>query len=245
MNTCLIVRILACALVVFRFSIAMGPTNPTSPVATVQTNAPSNSNAPASNLLRSTTPTVTAVQQLAEKELVVVSKNPEFFSYTLTGISIVLSLVTVLIGIGSGIGLTIVLKALRERKELELLRSSFDQEQKRLQEQLQKDYKQMTEALQRTVFGSMKLHRTKELLREALSMEKPSEREVYRLLQQTVSYPDTECLRLYAKALVKFETSVDIVRGVRNGILQFARNPVDSVSVTGVASGVSVTGGRV
>lgn len=158
-----------------------------------------------------------------DKELVVVSKTPEFFTYTLSTISVLLSVITILVAIITGVGLTVVIRASRDKKELEGIRASFDREQKETRENLKRDYEKMIEALQQTAFGLATFQRAKHNLRETLSMPDPSPKDVHLLIQKTVRYPDAECLKLYAKALLMFETNVDIVRVVRNGILEFSR----------------------
>ena len=65
-------------------------------------------------------------------ELVVVSKNPDFFSYILSSIAILLTVITILVGVITGTGLAIVIKLYRERKKLEEIRVSFDKEQKEI-----------------------------------------------------------------------------------------------------------------
>ena len=102
---------------------------------------------------------------------------------------------------------------------------SFDKEQKEIRAKLKNDYEKMTVALERTAFRLANFHTAKRTLRDTLSKPNPSVNEIYLLLEKTIKYPDVECLQLYSKALELFESNFDIVRLIRNGIMQFARNP--------------------
>ncbi len=161
---------------------------------------------------------------IVDKELVVVSKTPEFFTYVLSAISVVLSILIILVGIITGLGLTIVIKASRDKKEIEDKRESFVKEQEKMRQNLKHEYEKMVKALQHKTFTQARVQRAKRSLRDALSTDNPSHGNVYMMIERTVSYPDAECLSLYAKALSIFETNVDIIRVVRNGILEFSRN---------------------
>jgi hypothetical protein len=161
----------------------------------------------------------------SDQKLVVVSKTPELFSYTLTGISALLSVITILIGVITGIGLTIVIKANKERKEIEGIRLTINQEIEHARNDLKNDYKKMTEGLKLTSSKIIQIRQAKRKLRDLLSQTQPSSKEVYLLIQKTVTYPDAECLVLYAKAMDLFETNVDIIRIIRNALLEFSRNP--------------------
>jgi hypothetical protein len=165
------------------------------------------------------------------KELVVVSKTPEFFTYTLATISILLTVISVLLGISAGVGVTIVVKAMKEKEELLEIRKKTRSDAKLIRRQLKSDYDSMVEALKITSFNLTTLIKAKRDLANALAASPVSKKVVYSALQKTVAYPDVECLRLYSKALVKFENDLDIVRLIRNGLLHYARNPNCTVSI--------------
>ena len=76
-----------------------------------------------------------------------------------------------------------------------------------------------------TALGLGTINNAKAKLRDLLSDESAPFDDVYRQVQKTIISPDEECLRLYAKVLLKYENKIDMIRLIRNGILQYARNP--------------------
>jgi len=159
------------------------------------------------------------------KNLVVVSRNPEFFTVTLASIAILLSAITVIIGIFSGVALSVVIKVQRERAKIEKLHLSFDKHQQLMKNQLEREHRAMLVAMKRTAFGMARLHNAKRQVSDLLAGNNPNAGRLYQALQKTISYPDLECIRLYANVLDRFENNVDIVRCVRNGLVQYHRDP--------------------
>ena len=154
------------------------------------------------------------------KEYLVVSRNPEFFNYTLTGISILLTVMTILLGVTTGIGLTVVLKVGKERKELEGMRKSITEEKEQITQQLQTDYNILLEAMKKTVYGLATLQNAKTEIERILD-DGGDKGLLYKLIEKTVIHTDHDCVRLYGKILQQYEADIDIVRLVRNGLLQF------------------------
>jgi hypothetical protein len=162
-----------------------------------------------------------------EKELVVVSKTPELFSYSLTGISVLLSVIVIVIGIITGVGLAIVLKVDRERKKLERAKNELIEKQQGILKELESEHKSMLISLKKTAYRLKDFSIVKGNLEILLSEASPDSKKAYELIQKTVLYPDKECLHLYAKALNKFEKDINIIRIVRNGIISYVRRSVN------------------
>jgi hypothetical protein len=178
-----------------------------------------------SQVANNNSPYNSSVNTYKDKELVVVSKSPEFFSYILPSISILLAIVTLLVGVITGVGVAIVTKVYRERKKLEDIRGSFEKEKEKSLDSLKSEYDKMTQALERTAFRLASFHVSKRDLRNLLSTQTPSPKDSYMLIEKTIKYPDVECLELYAHALKLFENDINIIRLVRNGLIQFSRSP--------------------
>ncbi len=162
---------------------------------------------------------------IKSSDLVIVSKVPEYISYTLPTLAILLSVITIIIGIFGGLGLSLVVKIHKEKTEIEKQKLTFEELKNSYSEKLQKEHLAMLEALKRAAFGMAKLSAAKREASNLLTNDKPDTKRLFSVLQKTVAYPDLECLRLYAATLQKCEGNVDLVRVVRNGLLQFHRNP--------------------
>jgi hypothetical protein len=159
------------------------------------------------------------------KQLVVVSKTPEFFTYTLTAISIVISAVTLLIGVLTGIAFTFILNVNKERKGLDAIRETIRKQQEEVTKNIKEKYEQIDEYLKQTIYGLSTVHNAKAEISSLLLQDTPVFDQVYKAVEKTTRFPDEECIRLYAKVLLKYEDKIDMVRLVRNGLLAYARNP--------------------
>lgn len=152
-------------------------------------------------------------------------KASEFITYTLSALAILISAIVLVIGVFSGVALSVVIRVKKEREDMEKLRGNLDEQQKNIHKKLTQEYSVLIDTMKRTAFELGKLHRAKKNVRELLAKKAPDVGRVYAEIQKTVQYPDLECLALYGEALEKFEGNVDIVRCVRNGIVQYKRNP--------------------
>jgi hypothetical protein len=159
------------------------------------------------------------------KEFVVVSKTPEFYSYTLTGLSILLTMVILAITFMTGAGFTLLKSISKETESLKSIKKSVEEEHTLLIKKLNADCVSHVQTLKLTAMGLVGVYSGKENLRNLLADDKSVVDDVYKELQKTIKYPDEECIRLYAKVLTVYEGNIDIVRLVRNGLLQYARNP--------------------
>lgn len=147
--------------------------------------------------------------------------SAKFFSTTLSIISVLLTIISLIIAAIVGCGFLFILRVSKERKQLADDRRKREKDYKAFQQKLKRDYKRMLEALKRVAFGLASVARAKAKLRKLLSDETTPDRDaVYKAIQATVRYPDSECLRLYGKALLLFENDVDIVRIVRSALMQ-------------------------
>jgi len=159
------------------------------------------------------------------KDLVVVSKNPEFFTYILSAISILLTVVVIIVGFMGGLGFLIVRRIDNKVNNLETMKKSFEKEQEELRNQLQDDCKKHLNVLELTALGLGTINRAKTNLRNLLASDAAAFPDVYKEVQKTIISPDEECLRLYAQVLQKYEDKIDMIRLIRNGLLEYARNP--------------------
>lgn len=170
----------------------------------------------------------------SEKELVVVSKTPEFFSYILSGISALLIAITVLMGLITGIGFLFILSARKEKKQLETLRITLEKEQEKISNSFESAYKDAVQKIHNLSIRLQNFNHVKRELETMLSSYKlngaSTKHDIFMVTQKTIMYSDIECLRLYSEILLLFGNDADMVRLVRNGILQFTKNYDPKVS---------------
>ena len=159
------------------------------------------------------------------KDLVVVSRTPEFYSYTLTGITVILSIVVLAVTFMAGYGATLVYKIKKENEALSIVKQSIEKEHEDLIEKLNKDCEKHISTLKLTALGLVTVHSGKNNLKNLLSEKDPSFDSIYMEVQKTIQYPDEECIRIYGKILTIYEDEIDMIRLVRNGLLQYSSLP--------------------
>lgn len=159
------------------------------------------------------------------REFVVVSKAPEFFSYALTLITLLLTVITFVVGTVFVILASMLWRVNKESKELAAGREKVDAALDKKMQEFIAQYEKNVLAFEIQALGLGALHSAKSKIREMILTNSGSVNEMYRELQKTVKYPDLECLHFYAAALDRHKGNVDIERIVRNGLVSFAQNP--------------------
>lgn len=159
------------------------------------------------------------------KDYVTVSRNPEIFSYILMGISTIVAIITIIVGVITGIGIIMLVKISKDKRQLESERKDLANDFDNVRKELNEEFDKMKRSLKMIAFGLGSNQKAKNDLKILLDEKHPDVTKVFLCLEKTVKYPDLECLSLYAKSLNRFYNNIDIIRVIRNGILQFSRNP--------------------
>ncbi len=135
-----------------------------------------------------------------------------FFSFSLNVLTLTLGIVTLLVGVVAGVGVAIVVRLMTEKRQFEKQKKG-----------LQNEFDRMLSILKETALGHIQLNETKRELQIKLAEKGLHEKDVYHLLQKTVTRPDQQCIEIYAEILDRFEENVNMIRVVRNGLSAFAK----------------------
>jgi hypothetical protein len=174
-----------------------------------------------------------------DSPLVVVSKTPELFTYVLAGLSLLVTVITLVLAGSSYIGIKFAAEARKQVAEVKKLTQDYTSKVEALEKEISQFYvqkKKDLEAHARQVFTAIakkeyelfQVKRQKQELRNELAQQRPDFMMCYRLLTQVLQYPDSNSLGLYARCLQVFPDKPDIARAVRRG-LQLYDEDISSV----------------
>lgn len=160
-----------------------------------------------------------AQSEAANSELVEIS------GLLLTGISVILAIVVFFAGVITTAGGALIWSAFKERENLKRHMGDLNAARDSCLEELSKERAKALEMIERLAVSVVSVRSSKQRLDELLTFESNVNlvEEIYTELQRTVAYPDRECIGIYYRILEKYESSVDLVRLVRNGLHAYAR----------------------
>ena len=119
-----------------------------------------------------------------------------------------------------------ILKVRATKETIETLRNGLSSSHNDASQSLQQQADELLALLRRTSQSLGVTFQAKRELSELLATSEPDVTAVYAALEKTVGAPDIECVRFYARSLDRFQQDRDIIRIVRSGLEEFARNPM-------------------